>query len=64
MKMSDFATHRKSSEASPEDLKRHGKHLLLYSLSGVGAFIFFGLGWAVFPKDPRLSNVLIIDLRK
>lgn len=50
---------RKNFEVDTDDLKKHGKHLLLYILSGIASLLFFFLGWAVFQPDPRLSNVLI-----
>jgi len=49
----------KKPQDGSEDLKKHGKHLLLYILSGVGSVIFFGIGWAIFNSDARLSNVLL-----
>jgi hypothetical protein len=42
-----------------KEFKKHGKHLLLYVLAGITAVVFFLLGWAIFPGDTRLSNVLI-----
>ena len=46
-------------ECDTDDFKKHGKHLLLYILSGIASVVFFFLGWAVFQPDPRLSTVLI-----
>lgn len=42
-----------------DELKRHGKHMLLYALIALAALALFLLGWLVFKSDVRLANVLI-----